>query len=94
VESFSRHRGTKVPLSPPEIYDIMDDEPALPRRAVPPDREAGSQLPDRGGERQPGAVTYDRDGHVVNVFGLDIADGMVQAIRCVANPDSRDTSAG
>jgi RNA polymerase sigma-70 factor, ECF subfamily len=43
---------------------------------------------------QPGAVTYDRDGHVVNVFGLDIADGMVQAIRCVANPDSRDTSAG
>jgi RNA polymerase sigma-70 factor (TIGR02957 family) len=36
---------------------------------------------------QPGAVTYDRDGHVVNVFALDIADGMVQAIRCVVNPD-------
>jgi RNA polymerase sigma-70 factor (ECF subfamily) len=36
---------------------------------------------------QPGAVTYDRDGYVVNVFALDIADGVVQAIRCVVNPD-------
>ena len=36
---------------------------------------------------QPGAVTYDRDGHVVNVFALDIADGEVQAVRCVVNPD-------
>jgi RNA polymerase sigma-70 factor (TIGR02957 family) len=36
---------------------------------------------------QPGAVTYDSDGHVVNVFALDIADGAVQAIRCVVNPD-------
>jgi len=35
----------------------------------------------------PGAITYDRDGHVVNVFALDIADGAVQAIRCVVNPD-------
>jgi RNA polymerase sigma-70 factor (ECF subfamily) len=37
--------------------------------------------------RQPGVITYDRDGHVVNVFALDIADGVVQAIRCVVNPD-------
>lgn len=36
---------------------------------------------------QPGAVTYDRDGQVVNVFALDIADGVVQAVRCVVNPD-------
>lgn len=36
---------------------------------------------------QPGALTSDRDGHVVNVFALDIADGVVQAIRCVVNPD-------
>jgi hypothetical protein len=43
---------------------------------------------------QPGAVTYDRDGHVVNVFALDIADDVVQAIRCVVNPDSCVTSAG
>ena len=36
---------------------------------------------------QPGAVTYDRDGRVVSVFALDIADGVVQAVRCVVNPD-------
>ena len=36
---------------------------------------------------QPGAVTYDGQGRVVNVFALDIADGVVQAIRSVVNPD-------
>jgi RNA polymerase sigma-70 factor, ECF subfamily len=36
---------------------------------------------------QPGAVTYDREGRVVNVIALDIADGAVQAVRCVVNPD-------
>jgi RNA polymerase sigma-70 factor (ECF subfamily) len=36
---------------------------------------------------QPGAVTYDPQGRVLNVFALDIADGMVQALRSVVNPD-------
>jgi len=36
---------------------------------------------------QPGAVTYDADDRVINVFALDIADGQVQAIRSVINPD-------
>jgi RNA polymerase sigma-70 factor (TIGR02957 family) len=36
---------------------------------------------------QPGAVTYDAAGRVVNVFALDVADGQVQAIRSVVNPD-------
>jgi RNA polymerase sigma-70 factor (TIGR02957 family) len=36
---------------------------------------------------QPGAVAYDAEGRVASVFTLDIADGMVQAIRSVVNPD-------
>jgi RNA polymerase sigma factor (sigma-70 family) len=36
---------------------------------------------------QPGAVTYDAAGRVVSVFALDVADGQVQAIRSVVNPD-------
>jgi RNA polymerase sigma-70 factor (ECF subfamily) len=36
---------------------------------------------------RPGGVTYDAGGRVINVFALDIADGMVQAIRSVVNPD-------
>jgi RNA polymerase sigma-70 factor (ECF subfamily) len=35
---------------------------------------------------QPGAVVYDREGAVVNVFCLDIAAGRVQTIRSVINP--------
>jgi RNA polymerase sigma-70 factor, ECF subfamily len=36
---------------------------------------------------QPGAVTYDTQDRVVNVFALDIADGRVQTIRSILNPD-------
>jgi RNA polymerase sigma-70 factor (ECF subfamily) len=36
---------------------------------------------------QPGAVTYDTQDRVINVFALDIADGQVQALRSVVNPD-------
>ncbi len=36
---------------------------------------------------QPGAVAHDAEGRVISVFSLDVADGMVQAIRAVVNPD-------
>jgi RNA polymerase sigma-70 factor (ECF subfamily) len=36
---------------------------------------------------QPGAITFDADGRVVNVFALDVLDGVVQAVRSVVNPD-------
>jgi RNA polymerase sigma-70 factor (ECF subfamily) len=36
---------------------------------------------------QPGAIGYDAEGRVLNVFVLDIAGGVVQAIRSVVNPD-------
>ena len=36
---------------------------------------------------QPGAVVYDAEGRVASVFSLDIADGLVQAVRSVVNPD-------
>jgi RNA polymerase sigma-70 factor (TIGR02957 family) len=36
---------------------------------------------------QPGAVAYDADGLVAGVFALDIADGLVQTVRSVVNPD-------
>jgi RNA polymerase sigma-70 factor (ECF subfamily) len=36
---------------------------------------------------QPGAVTYDPQDRIVNVFALDIADGRVQTIRSILNPD-------
>ena len=36
---------------------------------------------------QPGAVLYDAERRVVSVLELDVADGMVQAIHGVVNPD-------
>jgi hypothetical protein len=36
---------------------------------------------------QPGAVMYDSEGRVASVIGLDIADGVIQAIHGVVNPD-------
>jgi RNA polymerase sigma-70 factor (ECF subfamily) len=36
---------------------------------------------------QPGAVAYDAEGRVVSVIELDVADGVVQAIHSVVNPD-------
>ena len=36
---------------------------------------------------EPGAVVYDADDRVVSVFGLDVSDGVVQAIHSVVNPD-------
>ena len=36
---------------------------------------------------QPGALSTDGDGNVINVMTLDIAEGRVQAIRSIVNPD-------
>jgi RNA polymerase sigma-70 factor (TIGR02957 family) len=36
---------------------------------------------------QPGGVAYDGEHRVVSVFALDIADGRVQVIRSIVNPD-------
>ena len=36
---------------------------------------------------QPGGVCLDRDGQLINVFALDIADGQVQTIRSVISRD-------
>jgi RNA polymerase sigma-70 factor (TIGR02957 family) len=36
---------------------------------------------------QPGAMTFDSDGRLINVMALDIANGQVQGIRSIVNPD-------
>jgi RNA polymerase sigma-70 factor (ECF subfamily) len=36
---------------------------------------------------RPGAVMYDAEGRVISVMELDLADGVVQAIYSVVNPD-------
>jgi RNA polymerase sigma-70 factor (ECF subfamily) len=32
-------------------------------------------------------VRFDSDNHLINVFALDIADGVIQAVSSIINPD-------
>jgi len=50
-------------------------------------RTLGTSLRPAWVNGHPGAVFYDADARVVSVFELDIAEGLVQAIRAVVNPD-------
>jgi RNA polymerase sigma-70 factor (ECF subfamily) len=49
--------------------------------------ELAGRLEVREVNGQPGALVQAADGRLINVFALDIADGRVQAIRSVINPD-------
>ena len=49
--------------------------------------ELGIRLQLREINGQPGALVLDADEQITNVFVLDVADGVVQTIRSVINPD-------
>jgi RNA polymerase sigma-70 factor, ECF subfamily len=50
-------------------------------------RQAGAVIRPAEVNGQPGALVLDPAGRLINVFALDIADGRVQTIRSVINPD-------
>jgi RNA polymerase sigma-70 factor, ECF subfamily len=50
-------------------------------------RQAGVEIRPAEINGQPGALFEDGAGALVNIFALDIADGQVQVIRSVINPD-------
>lgn len=54
---------------------------------LPPFARIGGLVEPRQVNGQPGAVFRDRDGKVLNIWSLDIADGRIQSIRTVSNPD-------
>jgi RNA polymerase sigma-70 factor, ECF subfamily len=50
-------------------------------------RKLGITIQPRRVNGQPGAVSLDREGRLINVWSLDIVDGAVQTVRSVINPD-------
>ena len=50
-------------------------------------RQAGVSVRPAEINGQPGARVEDQEGRLINVFVLDIADGQVQTLRSVINPD-------
>jgi RNA polymerase sigma-70 factor (ECF subfamily) len=49
--------------------------------------ELGVRMQLREINGQPGALVLDPDGQITNVFVLDVADGVVQTVRSIINPD-------
>jgi RNA polymerase sigma-70 factor (ECF subfamily) len=53
-------------------------------------RSWGISLRREGVNGQPGAVALDAAGRLIGVIALDIADGRIQAISSLINPDKLD----
>ena len=54
---------------------------------IPPFVRSGGTVEPHEVNGQPGAISRDRDGKVLNAISLDILDGQIQTIRSVLNPD-------
>jgi RNA polymerase sigma-70 factor (ECF subfamily) len=54
---------------------------------IPPFVRIGGRIDAQDINGQPGAILRDRDGRVLSTFTLDIAEGQVQTIRTIVNPD-------
>jgi RNA polymerase sigma-70 factor (TIGR02957 family) len=78
--------GGKAPAAPRPINGRLRVARAL---------SAGMSLATRVGVRiqmtevngQPGGMAFDPEGRLVAVIGLDIADGQIQTVRAIVNPD-------
>jgi hypothetical protein len=51
------------------------------------DRAGGFSLRREEVNGQPGALLFDREGRVAGVVVIDVAEGQVQAVRAIVNPD-------
>ena len=49
--------------------------------------EAGARLEPASINGEPGALNFDADGRLINVFAFEIAEGRIQTIRSIINPD-------
>jgi RNA polymerase sigma-70 factor (ECF subfamily) len=49
--------------------------------------EVGVRLEPASINGEPGALNFDADGRLINVFAFEIADGRIQTIRSIINPD-------
>lgn len=84
--SFHGDGGGKVP-SVARVVSGVDKVTRLLVSLLTQGQELGLSVEPVQVNGHPGAVTRTADGKIVNVLALDIADGHIQAIRSVVNPD-------
>ena len=53
-------------------------------------RQIGARLEPASINGEPGTLNFDADGRLINVFIFEIAEGQVQAVRSIINPDKLD----
>jgi RNA polymerase sigma-70 factor (TIGR02957 family) len=79
--------GGKVPAIARALYGARRVARTLASWARLADRYGGASLRRVEVNGQPGAVIADAEGRLISVMTVDIADGRVQGIRSVVNPD-------
>ncbi len=79
--------GGKGPLWGRGMFSGVDHVSRLIAATAPSLTSVGTVLDERDVNGQPGAIVRDADGNVVVAMVLDIADGHIQAIRSITNPD-------
>jgi RNA polymerase sigma-70 factor, ECF subfamily len=78
--------GGKAPSWPRPIYG-RERVAQLMAGTVAQAKQLGASLQPTHVNGQPGVVFTDPDGRVAVVMSLDVADGVVQTIRSVINPE-------
>jgi RNA polymerase sigma-70 factor (ECF subfamily) len=78
--------GGKAPLVAQEAYGA-DAVGALIERVAQGFAAVGVRLEPHALNGEPGAIFHAPDGKVLSVLMLDVAEGRIQAIRAVVNPD-------
>jgi RNA polymerase sigma-70 factor (TIGR02957 family) len=79
--------GGKVPALARPVHGRSRVARTLSAWARAGARVAGAKLRAVDVNGQPGALILDGDGRLISVMALDIADGHVQAVRSIVNPD-------
>jgi RNA polymerase sigma-70 factor (TIGR02957 family) len=79
--------GGKVPALARALYGARRVARTLANWARQADRIGGASLRRAEVNGQPGVVIADADGRLISVMTLEIADGRVQGVRSVVNPD-------
>jgi RNA polymerase sigma-70 factor, ECF subfamily len=87
--SFHGDGGGKVPATA-RVVSGVDKVTRLLVSMLSQGAELGLDLEPVQVNGQPGMLTRTADGKIIGVIALDIADGRIQAIRSVVNPDKLD----
>jgi RNA polymerase sigma-70 factor (TIGR02957 family) len=84
---FRGDGGGKAPAAPRAVHGRAKVARLMTAGLRTAGRLGGMTLRREQVNGQPGALFYDREGRLLSVVSLDIADGQIQGVSAIANPD-------